>query len=98
VARDSSYHRYSRRVSPGDAFLLYTDGIVEAPDAGGEEFGMARLKATVTRELRAFAASRDVTLLTEAVMNAVNGWMQGVASPDDICLVAVGTEDSTSVS
>jgi serine phosphatase RsbU (regulator of sigma subunit) len=96
VARDSSYHRYSRQVTPGDAFLLYTDGIVEAPDAQGEEFGMTRLKATVARHLSAFAATRDITVLTDAVMRDVNAWMQGVASPDDICLVAVSTEEAKS--
>ena len=34
---------------PGDVLLFYTDGVTEAENRLGEEFGMARLSATVRR-------------------------------------------------
>jgi hypothetical protein len=39
-----------RTLQPGDAVLLYTDGVVEARTPDGEEFGLARLKDLLERE------------------------------------------------
>ena len=36
------------QLAPGDAIYLYTDGIVEQPNAAGELYGEARLLATMT--------------------------------------------------
>src|SRR5580704_3332242 len=39
----------SADLSPGDVVVFYTDGVIEAENRLGEEFGMARLSATVRR-------------------------------------------------
>src|SRR5712671_462721 len=39
----------SADLSPGDVVVLYTDGVTEAQNRLGEEFGMERLSATVRR-------------------------------------------------
>src|SRR6266851_2890182 len=39
----------SADLSPGDAVVFYTDGVTEAENRFGEEFGMERLSATVRR-------------------------------------------------
>jgi serine phosphatase RsbU (regulator of sigma subunit) len=39
-----------RSLQPGDAVLLYTDGVVEARTPGGEEFGLQRLGDHLERE------------------------------------------------
>jgi sigma-B regulation protein RsbU (phosphoserine phosphatase) len=41
--RDSFFTETELTLGPGDAIVLYTDGIIEATNAGGEQFGGARL-------------------------------------------------------
>ena len=41
----ASYSRGFLALEPGDALLLYTDGMIEATNPYGEEFGVERLKA-----------------------------------------------------
>lgn len=40
----SRYEEGVREVEPGDVFLLYTDGLIEARNLSGEEYGSKRLK------------------------------------------------------
>jgi serine phosphatase RsbU (regulator of sigma subunit) len=44
IAEDSEYERYSITLHGKDALLFYTDGIVEAFDSGGNQYGEERLK------------------------------------------------------
>jgi phosphoserine phosphatase RsbU/P len=41
---EGSYKSLTATLNSGDRFILYTDGVPEAPSAAGEEFGMERLK------------------------------------------------------
>ena len=43
VAPDYEYDESSVTLSPGDTLVLYTDGVTEAMNAEGEEFGLDRL-------------------------------------------------------
>jgi serine phosphatase RsbU (regulator of sigma subunit) len=44
------YTEVSVKVSPGDLLFFYTDGLVEAENERGEEFGAERLEAILTKE------------------------------------------------
>jgi len=49
VLEDERYVQRSDIVAPGDALLVYSDGITEARSPDGEEFGDARLRDFVAR-------------------------------------------------
>src|SRR5882757_11327946 len=45
--RDTRYHEYYLTTEPGDVLMLYTDGVTEAQNSHGEEFGRDRLAKAV---------------------------------------------------
>lgn len=81
---ESTYTRHNRDLHPGDAFLLYTDGVVEAPAPDKEEFGTERLCEALHERL-----DGPIARLCRGVCEDVNNWMHGAPSPDDICLIGV---------
>lgn len=84
LASDTAYRSSTLPLRGGDTFLLFTDGLVEAPDAEGEEFGEACLHDLVRDHPGA-----DGGRLTEAIVRALNNWTGKATLPDDLCLVVV---------
>src|SRR5713101_6179971 len=71
------------RVEPGDALILYTDGLVEARN-GKEEYGMRRLRQKVA-ELGALSAQE----ITRGIMDSMVAFTGGGEQKDDVTLVVV---------
>jgi serine phosphatase RsbU (regulator of sigma subunit) len=70
------------QLAPGDTLVLYTDGITEAANADGEEFGESRLLDTVVSHSDLHAEP-----LLQAVVAAVQQFSSGSDQQDDITLV-----------
>ena len=66
----------------GDTLVLYTDGVTEASNAEGEEFGEAHLLGTLKSH-----ADLPVGPLLQAVVEAVQQFSGGSDQQDDITLV-----------
>jgi sigma-B regulation protein RsbU (phosphoserine phosphatase) len=49
---DSHYHQHFIRFEPGQVMVIYTDGITEAANAAGEEYGQERLAKRVLEGLQ----------------------------------------------
>lgn len=84
LSADGVYSSCSVPLDAGDVFLLFTDGLVEAPDANGEEFEEERLYEVIRRHPDA-----DASHLTQIVVDALTQWRGETPLPDDLCLVAV---------
>ena len=70
------------RLHPGDVLVIYSDGVSEAVNPKGEEFGPTRLYETVSRNLDASAAG-----IRDRIESALTKFCQGTPAADDITLV-----------
>ena len=70
-------------IKPGDSLILYSDGVTEALNDQGVEFGESRLLAEARSNVR-FGAAGTV----EAIFSAVDTYSNGTEQSDDItCMV-----------
>lgn len=80
---DSTYDERELPLAPGDVFVFYSDGVVEAAREG-EEYGIERLSALVERQAGAGAAA-----LGEAIVRDVHAFLGEAEPADDLTLVVV---------
>jgi len=80
----STYDELTFALHTGDVFVFCSDGVFEAMNEGGEEFGAARL-------LEIVAQSRELTprALLDAIFDAVEAFRAGAPPNDDMTAVAV---------
>jgi phosphoserine phosphatase RsbU/P len=74
-------------VGPGDRCLLYTDGILEARNAAGEEFGKSRCKEFLETQ-RDIPAALFADALLENIAG-LSGHNAARAQEDDITLLVL---------
>jgi sigma-B regulation protein RsbU (phosphoserine phosphatase) len=85
VFPDGLYESRTLAFRPGDRLICYTDGITEAADPLGEEFGEERLINTV----RACGPTATASAIIDTVTAAVAAWTHG-AVQDDATLIIAG--------
>ncbi|HSQ60006.1 MAG TPA: GAF domain-containing SpoIIE family protein phosphatase [Acidobacteriota bacterium] len=85
IVPDFVYPQAETTLLPGDALLLYTDGITDARNLEGEDFGEDRLVRLAERLPRAMTADE----LVHAVAGEVSRFTAGAEQADDITLVAL---------
>lgn len=78
------YAEGSLRLKAGDSLLMFTDGVTEAPNRAGEEFGEHRLLS----EFRANAAERPAELVSR-ILAAAQHHSQSMEQSDDMTAVAL---------
>jgi sigma-B regulation protein RsbU (phosphoserine phosphatase) len=83
VFRDSHYLQSEVQFCPGDRLVLFTDGLTEATNANGEEFGEKRLRDLIVDKLTVSASE-----LQQSIMNAVREFC-GNEFHDDAALIVI---------
>jgi hypothetical protein len=81
---DAEYVWGREKLEPGDVLVLFTDGVTEAMDHFGEEYGIDRLKNLVL-ESRDVSARQIISRILDSVMSHSDGMTQG----DDQTLVVL---------
>jgi len=82
VEPEESWSQASVQLAPGDVLVLYTDGILDAENAGGEFFGRERMLNTLWAN-----QERSAKEIQEALVEAVGDFARGAVQSDDIALV-----------
>ncbi len=84
VLPETCYTQGSAEIQPGDVLVLYSDGVVEAQNASGEEFGEARLVQLVSESAR-----EGVQKVRDSILAGVRGFLGDLPAQDDLtCVVA----------
>jgi len=78
------YHEYYLTIEPDQLFVLYTDGVTEAANSEGEEFGRDRLAKSVKA-----ARHLSATDLIASVQRDVLAWTEGQGATDDITFFVI---------
>ncbi len=80
---DFDYASGSEVIQPGETLFIYTDGLTDAVDLGGELFGKERLEATLDG-----ASRRSTSEIVDHVWSEIGAFSTGAAAADDMtCLV-----------
>jgi len=81
---DGDYPVRAIPISPGDRFLLYTDGVTEPENIHGDSFGDARLEEIVRQN-----QERSASELSERLLYELHEWQPESTQQDDITLLVV---------
>ena len=78
------YSLHSHSVEAGDLIVLYTDGVVEAANPAGEEFGVGGLTSVILDHLEDEGES-----MANLINNALTRFVESAQLTDDVCLVTI---------
>jgi serine phosphatase RsbU (regulator of sigma subunit)/pSer/pThr/pTyr-binding forkhead associated (FHA) protein len=84
IIPDTEYREGRTQLQPGDVLVIYSDGVSEAVNPAGEEFGPDRLCHVVSENMNATAAG-----IRDRIESALTKFVQGTPANDDITLVIV---------
>ena len=82
IMPNADYREGRTQLHHGDVLVIYSDGVSEACNPSGEEFGPTRLYEVVARNLDASAGG-----IRDRIESALTKFCQGTPAADDITLV-----------
>jgi serine phosphatase RsbU (regulator of sigma subunit) len=82
IMSDAEFREGHTKLHAGDVLVIYSDGVSEAVNPNGEEFGPTRLYETVARNIDASAGG-----IRDRIESALTKFCQGTPAADDITLV-----------
>ena len=80
--KNQSYTQQVISLSPSDRLYLYSDGVIEARNRVGEQYGLQRLNSRIQ-------AFRDHETPLDCVINDFKDWTEHTKFEDDIALIEI---------
>jgi sigma-B regulation protein RsbU (phosphoserine phosphatase) len=80
----ATYSDEDTRLEPGDVLVVYSDGVTEALNLAGDEYGDARL-AEVTTAHRAAPLDQ----LLQSIITSVQTFANGASQSDDVTVLVL---------
>ena len=81
---DVIYRTHESPLKPGEIFLLFTDGVIEAERPDGQPFGLDRLVASFDEAL-----DGPMAAMPAKIVGQVSAFQKRAQYDDDVCIVAV---------
>jgi serine phosphatase RsbU (regulator of sigma subunit) len=78
----ASYETLETDFGPGDRLIVYSDGLVEAENAEGEQFSEARLRGFVQEQAR-----NATPIILEGLDGALRNWRGSETLTDDLSVL-----------
>ena len=81
---DAVYEQGVRQLKPGDTIVLFSDGIVEALNVEGEEFGEQRIRESIEPRLK-----ETIEAILDRLLRTLEEFTRGIPQGDDLTAVVV---------
>ena len=86
---DQEFRQQEHPLTPGDTWLMFTDGVTEAMNADSEIFGTQRLQQSLS------GAPGELDAMILSIVSDVEAHCGERDQSDDMCLTAFRCSDST---
>jgi len=90
---DANYDEFRFKMKPGDVFVFFSDGILDARNRRGELFGRGRVEKLITE-----CGGRSADCVVDILFKAVAEHSAGVETFDDQTVVAIKVKDNPAAS
>jgi phosphoserine phosphatase RsbU/P len=86
----AEYDEFTYHASPGDVFVFFSDGILDAQDCAGETYGATRLRSVVEQ-----ACLKTADEIVKAIFDSVDAFVGEQTPFDDQTVVVIRVKDVT---
>jgi phosphoserine phosphatase RsbU/P len=85
VMAAAEYEQGHVLLTPGDRFVVFTDGLLDAEDRNGEPFGAERLSRVLGNE-----SAASISHLKRAILDGLRDHTNGLPLEDDLTILTAG--------